>query len=157
MGKGLRNDLAEEAGGPPQAFRGGAWDEKKTAGRASTSSLHIGKGGRGHVGERTGRNNNPLNKFSLRGVVEVLEEYGLDPTAEIAKALNATDTKSLPDGSVVEVPKIDAETRAKLSLSLLEYVQPKLKSVEVINKGPELTDEQIEKRIEALVARNKEK
>lgn len=72
-------------------------------------------------------------KINLRKVAEVLESYGMDPTEEILKV----------------VPELDADTRARVMLGLLEYVQPRLKSVEMKVEGniTTMTPEQREARI----------
>lgn len=57
--------------------------------------------------------------INLRKVAEVLEEYGMDPTVEIVKVL----------------PELDDALKAKVMLELLQYTQPKLRSVEVSGKN----------------------
>ncbi len=79
--------------------------------------------------------------FNLRGVVEVLEEAGLDPTAEIAKVLAIQGEGAL-----------SPEMRAKINLELLQYVHPKLKAVEHSGKV-EVDDSQIDKRLEQLLGK----
>lgn len=138
---------------PPQGLdnTAGFWDDSQ-AGRPSGHSSEVGRGGRGHTGERTTANNK-LHGFNIRGVAEVLASHGLDPTEAIVAALNEKKIVRR-DGEEHLVHVLDAETRMKASLALLEYIQPKLKSVEVTNKGPELTDEQIDRRLEALLERS---
>lgn len=151
--KGLRMDLAEQCGEVPRAaLTGGSIFHPGEAGIPNGSASTFVSPGPGAKGQRTTANQGK-KKFNLRGIVEVLEEYELDPTAEIAKALRATKRGRNAEGEEINVPVIDADTRAKISLALLEYVQPKLKSVEVKHTGPELTDEQIDKRIEALIGK----
>ena len=53
--------------------------------------------------------------INLRKVAEVLTEYGMDPTVEILNVL----------------PELDPDLKAKVMLDLLQYCQPKLKSVEM--------------------------
>lgn len=99
--------------------------------------------------------------MNLRGVVEVLQEFGLDPTAEIAKVL--TGSKPLLDrsgepvldklGQPQYVPLIDIDMKAKILLELQQYVHPKLKSVEVTVKKQELSEDQVDARIAALQAK----
>lgn len=148
MGKHGRSALYDEVGSPPKAYGGGMWDDSCRSGVPDGRGSQFVAPARGTKGQRAGGQ----KKFNLRGVIEVLEEYQLDPTAEIAKALRQTK-RVMVDGKEVEVPVIDAEARAKLSLSLLEYVKPKLKSIEIEHKGPELTSAQIDQRLEALLAR----
>lgn len=112
-----------------------------------------------------GRASNAKNgKLNLRGVAEVLESYGLDPIEELAKALTtevpaqARDGTVIlgPDGKPVMEPLIGLDVRVKVLTELAQYTRPKLKSIEVVNKGPALTDEQIDRRLEALMARAKD-
>lgn len=108
----------------------------------------------------TGRRGKGMN---LRPVMEVLLEYGLDPAAELAKALTemkpVTDRQGNPvlgdDGKPLMQPVLDADARSRLHVELLQYTRPKLKAVEVTMKAPELTDEQVERRIAMLAAKAK--
>lgn len=118
------------------------------------SGVQIGHG----PGGRASRN----GKLNLRAVSDVLEGYGLDPIEELAKALTTNEPVRARDGSAVKdengnpvmKPLVDMEVRIKLLTELAQYTRPKLKSVEVVSKGPELTDEQIERRLESLMARS---
>lgn len=56
-------------------------------------------------------------KINLRAVEEVLAEYGLDLTEEVAKVLKSG--------------QLDAGMQATVALKLMEYVRPKLKSVDI--------------------------
>lgn len=119
----------------------------------SKSQIAHGQGGRA---SRSG-------KLNLRAVSDVLEGYGLDPIEELAKVLTTQEPHRARDGSIVKdengqpilKPVVDMDTKVKLLTELAQYTRPKLKSVEVVNKGPELTDEQIDRRLEALMARSK--
>ena len=62
-------------------------------------------------------------KINLRAVAEVLKDNGLDPTEEIVKVLQAVDKEGRP--------VIPSDLRAKINLELLQYIAPKLKSIEV--------------------------
>lgn len=112
---------------------------------------------------QTARRGSRSDRLNLRAVSDVLEGYGLDPIEELAKVLTAKDVKRARDGSPVldgdgkplTEPVLDMDTRVKLLTELAQYTRPKLKSVEVVNKTPELTDEQIDRRLQALVERNK--
>lgn len=73
-------------------------------------------------------------KINLKAVAEVLSERGLDPTEEIAKILEARFPDTVDRDTLEVVPGryvLDAETRAKILADLLQYCQPKLKSVEI--------------------------
>lgn len=78
----------------------------------------------------------PRGRINLKAVAEVLQERGLDPTSEIVDVLEATRLEKRFDKELgheveVEVPVLDPDTRARINLELLQYVQPKLKSIEV--------------------------
>jgi hypothetical protein len=116
---------------------------------------------RAQVASGQGGKANKMGKLNLRAVADVLESYGLDPIEEIAKVITATEEARARDGTVIKdvngqpiiKPVLDNETRLKTLVELAQYTRPKLKSVEVNMKGPELTDEQVDKRIQALMAR----
>lgn len=81
-------------------------------------------------------------RINLKAVAEVLQEAGYDPTAEILKLLTPqfdAEGKPLPD-------KLDADVKARMWNELLQYTQPKLKSIEVKSKGAvavfDVSDEQ---------------
>jgi hypothetical protein len=103
-----------------------------------------------HMYEPQIRRPNRQGKLNLRAVVDVLDSYGLDPIEELAKVLVDKAT-----GQPVMKPKLDIETHVKLLTELAQYTRPKLKAVEITNKTPELSDEQIERRLQALMDRNK--
>lgn len=75
------------------------------------------------AGRKTGRAKGGIN---LRTVAAVLEEYGMDPTVEIIKILRPVDD----EGNAVP-SKLDPDVQARILNELLQYTQPKLKSVEV--------------------------
>jgi len=75
--------------------------------------------------------------IDIFSVAEVLAEQGLNPAEEIAKALKGG--------------KLDLETQVKLHATLLEYVAPKLKSVELNGTlNVQRTPEEIEARLQEL-------
>ena len=75
--------------------------------------------------------------LDLFSVAEVLAEQGLNPAEEIAKALKGG--------------QLDLETQVKLHATLLEYVAPKLKSVELNGTlNVQRTPEEIEARLQEL-------
>lgn len=92
-------------------------------------------------------------RINLRAVAEVLASKGLDPTEEILKLM---EPPTHPDGSPVMGqdgkpmrPALDADVRARLWNELLQYTQPKLRSVDVKVKGAvgtfDVNDEQARK------------
>lgn len=83
-----------------------------------------GSGHNKHIDEN--RSSKRPGRINLRAVAEVLSERGLDPTDEIVTILEARDDK----GRYM----LDADTRARIQLELLQYVQPKLKSIEIKGK-----------------------
>lgn len=143
---------------PPQAYRGGAWDVENGLQTDSDREQRIVAPGPGSKGKRTTANKSS-SKFNLRGVIEVLAEHGLDPVAELSKTLMETRPQLDKKGEIVldskgkqlMVPILDLETRTRALASLIEYVHPKLKSVEMTVKKAELTDEQVEQRLAALL------
>lgn len=64
--------------------------------------------------------------FNLKSVADVLIEHGLNPVEEILKVM----------------PQLEPDVAARLHAELLQYVQPKLKSVEHTGKnGGPMTSE----------------
>lgn len=100
------------------------------------------------------------DRFRLRPVRDVLEAYELDPTAEIAKAMQATKPvfkDGVPvlgeDGKPLQVPVLDERTRAMVATELMQYVTPKLKAIEVIPKDDTpRTPEEIDAKLNQLIA-----
>lgn len=80
---------------------------------------------------------------NLPAVAEVLAEYGVDPAVELALIVR----KSHDDGG------LPTQDRARVLSELLQYVRPKLKATEVTIKPPDLTPEQLDRRLESLLAR----
>lgn len=151
-GRNRRNDdFRELVGDVPRMAN--MWGVSTIHGNHDPSQIAHGPGGRA---SRSGR-------LNLRAVSDVLEGYGLDPIEELAKVLTTREPQRARDGSVVKddkgnpilKPVVDMDTRVKLLTELAQYTRPKLKSVEVVNKGPELTDDQIERRLQALLDRKK--
>jgi hypothetical protein len=116
-----------------------------------TAQIKHGPGGRA---SRSGR-------LNLRAVAEVLGRYDLDPIEEVARVVTALepvlDGDGKPvigdDGKPAMRPVLDATTRLRTLLELAQYSRPKLKAIEVQHKPTELTDEQIDRRLEALLDR----
>lgn len=151
-GRNRRNDdFRELLGDVPRMAN--MWGVSTIHGNHDPNQIGHGPGGRA---SRSGR-------LNLRAVSDVLEGYGLDPIEELAKVLTTREPQRSRDGSVVKddqgrpimKPVVDMDTRVKLLTELAQYTRPKLKSVEVVNKGPELTDDQIERRLQALLDRKK--
>ena len=95
-------------------------------------------------------------------VSEALVEEGLDPAVEFARILKGRpmfndEGKEIIDpatGQPVRRYDIDADIRARMLSEILQYTQPKLKSVEVKMSGSlELTSEQLDQRLNALLAK----
>jgi hypothetical protein len=61
-------------------------------------------------------------KLNLRRLAEVLRDEDFDLPAELVRVLRGGD--------------LDDDVKARLMLSMLEYVEPKLKSVEVTQDKP---------------------
>lgn len=160
MGKPFRQDrgtLADTVGMPPALASVGEYDPVSEASNTAKPQIH-----RGHAG----RASTAPGKINLKAVAEVLASYNLDPAEELAKVLTSRvpvlDSKGNPvfdpkTGEALTRPQLDIDTFVKTNTELLQYTRPKLKAIEVTMKEPELTDEQIEKRIQALVERNAKK
>jgi hypothetical protein len=139
--------LAELAGAPPRL--------------ASAEDLES-------AGPRTGvqhpiqrSSSKPLG-INLRAVSEALVEEGLDPAVEFARVLRgrpAVDAGGNPvidpvTGDQARVYEIDTDVRVRMLSEILQYTQPKLKAVEVKMSGTlELSDEQLDTRLKALLAK----
>lgn len=100
-------------------------------------------------------------RINLRAVAEVLTEEGLDPAAEMVRILREQIPVTTRNGDPVIDPTtgkqrmvdaVDPDTKLRMLNELLQYTQPKLKSVEVkVDPSSELTDEQLDKRITSLL------
>jgi len=67
-----------------------------------------------------------LGRINLRAVAEVLAERGLDPTEAIVNILQPVGEDGMP------LPcKLEPDVQARILNELLQYTQPKLKSVEI--------------------------
>lgn len=90
-------------------------------------------------------------RINLKAVAEVLAERGYDPTVEILKLLDpGVDEEGNPLPS-----SIDADVRGRLWNELLQYTQPKLKSIEVKGKiaaaGFDVSDDQARRLAEEFL------
>lgn len=108
------------------------------------------------------RRSHSNTRINLRAVSEVLADYGMDPAAEMVRILTAEepvlDTDGAPildeNGEPMTRPALDADTRLRFMNELLQYTQPKLKSVDVkIDHTADLTDDQLDKRIALLLSK----
>jgi hypothetical protein len=142
-----RTNLHELAGMPPQL---------------ATTQDFIGSNppltGRAEAGRKTTK----TGRINLKMVAEACIDEGLDPAAEIARALRARVPKldrqgNLvldADGNPVYVDAVDWDTRLRTLQELLQYTQPKLKAVEVKMSGQvEMSSEQLDNRLQALIAK----
>lgn len=107
-----------------------------------------------------GRTTKSKGRLNMRAVADVLETYGLDPIEEVAKVLvkeeplldrqgNAVIDQAT--GKPVMKPALPSDVRLRTLLELAQYARPKLKAVEITQKEPELSDEQVEMRLKALM------
>lgn len=153
--------MQDSLGMPPEAFDGNGWSKRIPVGESNSTFVRPGKNS---AGQRTSANRN-ASGFNLRGVCEVLTEFGLDPVAEIATIVKARKQKLVinadglrvpqldEDGNEVTEPALDIELRTKVLMELTNFVHPKLKAVEMTVKKPDLTEEQVEARLVELLAR----
>lgn len=101
------------------------------------------------------RNRLRPGSFNLRKVAEVLESYGLDPTETIAEALVPVVTIDPDTGIEMHEHRLSAEERARLAMQLMEYLHPKLKSVDMKIDGTlaGMTQEQLDARLQLLLSK----
>ncbi len=144
--------LAELAGAPP---RMATVDDLEAAGAIRDGRAHATQTSHG-----TGKRDRA--KINLKAVAEALVDEGLDPATEIARVLKGRpmlDSNGNPvvdpvTGLEVMEHAIDPEVRLRTLNSLLDFTQPRLKAVEVkLNGHLELSNEQLDQRLEALLAK----
>lgn len=101
-------------------------------------------------------------RINLRAVSEALMEEGLDPTLEMIKILKkeipVLDVNGKPRkdsaGNPMMRPALDDDTKLRTLNELLQYTQPKLKSVEMkVSGNLDLTNDQLDTRIAMLLAK----
>lgn len=102
-------------------------------------------------------------RINLKAVSEALVDEGLDPTVEIIRILKSEvpvcDANGKPKldpktKKPIMVPALDADTRMRMMNELLQYTQPKLKSVEMkVSGNLELTNEQLDARLVMLLSK----
>jgi hypothetical protein len=94
-------------------------------GRVLDEKKDDGSGKNRHIDPK--RASRTPGRINLKAVAEVLAERGMDPTVEMLKLLvPGEDETGKPLPAV-----LDADVRARIWNELLQYTQPKLKSVEV--------------------------
>jgi hypothetical protein len=140
--------MAELAGAPPKLV---------TADDLVRSSA--AKPSRKHAVSRSSKKPMGIN---LKMVSEALIEEGLDPTLEMIKILKkevpVLDANGKPRvdkaGKPITRPALDDDTKLRTLNELLQYTQPKLKSVEMkVSGNLELTNEQLDARLAMLFAK----
>lgn len=152
-----RGNLHEQAGAPPIPYDGRPTHKDMVA---DTSNVTFHRPGRGAEGHRTSANRSNSG-FNLRGVCEVLEEFGLDPVAELARVLKEQkpvldhegQQRKNADGTDMTQHALAIDLRTRVLTELTNFVHPKLKAVEMTIKKPELTEEQVEARLVELLSR----
>lgn len=102
-------------------------------------------------------------RINLKAVSEALVDEGLDPTVEIIRILKSEipvrDANGVPrvdpkTKQPLMVPALDPDTRMRMMNELLQYTQPKLKSVEMkVSGNLELTNEQLDNRLVMLLSK----
>lgn len=89
-------------------------------------------------------------RINLKAVAEVLAARGLDPTEALIDIISPVDEQGEPMDS-----PLDADVRARILNELLQYTQPKLKSIEVKGKVSlgvfDVTNEQARKIAEEFL------
>jgi hypothetical protein len=96
-------------------------------GKIAAENTDDGSGKNRHIDPN--RSSKTVGRINLRAVAEVLAERGVDPTVAILDILLPE-----PDENGVVREKVDADTKLRLLNELLQYTQPKLKSIEVRGK-----------------------
>ena len=146
--------LAELNGAPPQLATSA---DLEAAGPRTGDTYMKGRSLDHKRGAIDGR-----GRINLRAVAEACVEEGLDPAVEIVKALKRRIPKVMSNGmpvldengEPVYVDAVDQDTKLRTLNELLQYMQPKLKAVEVkLNGNLELSSEQLDQRLGALIAK----
>jgi hypothetical protein len=117
------------------------------------------KSGTKHAQQRTSKRPFGIN---LKMVSEALIEEGMDPTLEMIKILKKEvavldingKARVNKDGTPMMRSALDDDTKLRTLNELLQYTQPKLKSVEMkVSGNLELTTEQLDSRLVMLLAK----
>lgn len=148
MAKAQAKRLAELNGAPPRLATA---EDLEAAGPRT---------GRSHATKKSAITSPSPHRINLKAVAEALVEEGLDPTVEMIRIMKAqkpvTNIQGKPildkDGKPQMVDVLDPDTKLRMLNELLQYTQPKLKSVEMKVSGAlELTSEQLDDRLGALL------
>jgi hypothetical protein len=122
---------------------------KGTSGFLADNGGDNGAGKNRHIPES--RSSRRPGRINLKAVAEVLAERGLDPTEAIIDILQPTD----PETGEALPCRLDADVQARVLNELLQYTQPKLKSIEVKGsigvKAFDVNDEQAKRIAEEFL------
>ena len=141
--------LAELNGAPPKL--------------ATAEDLHAAgpRTGRAHAVRKSAITSSAPHRINLKAVAEALIEEGMDPTVEMIRILKAQKPVTTITGKPIIDPEtkqpkmvdvLDPDTKLRMLNELLQYTQPKLKSVEMKVSGAlELSSEQLDDRIGMLL------
>lgn len=101
--------------------------------------------------------------INLKAVAEALREAGMDPAVEMINILKrqvpVRDVNGKPridpeTKQPMMVDAVDADTKLRMLNEMLQYTQPKLKSVEMkVSGNLELTSEQLDDRLAMYLSR----
>jgi len=140
--------LAELAGAPPRLA---SVEDLEAAGPAPA---------RRHAKQTSSKKPMGIN---LKAVAEALKEAGMDPAVEMINILKrqvpVRDANGKPridpeTKKPMMVDAIDADTKLRVLNEMLQYTQPKLKSVEMkVSGNLELTAEQLDNRLAMFLSK----
>jgi len=140
--------LAELAGAPPKL--------------ASVEDLEAAGPTPAHRHAKQISSKKPMG-INLKAVAEALREAGMDPAVEMINILQrrvpVRDVNGKPridpeTKQPIMVDAVDADTKLRMLNEMLQYTQPKLKSVEMkVSGNLELTAEQLDNRLAMFLSR----
>ena len=140
--------LAELAGAPPRL--------------ASVEDLEAAGPTPSHRHAKQTSSKKPMG-INLKAVAEALREAGMDPAVEMINILKrqvpVRDVNGKPridpeTKQPIMVDAVDADTKLRMLNEMLQYTQPKLKSVEMkVSGNLELTAEQLDNRLAMFLSR----
>lgn len=157
--KRLRRAEEDEDGAPLLATSSAFDIPSALQGRVQVSPTTGKREGAGHAGHTSARKPGGIN---LRTVAEACVDAGLDPAAEIARVLVTqvplldAKGKAVLDqyGRPVMTGLVDTDTKIRTLTELLQYNQPKLKSVEMKVSGTlEMSSEELDQRLAELLSK----